>query len=296
MSLQALLVLGINASIFLAVLVVGMRVGPGDLLHVLSRPSQLARALLALNVVGPVVAVLVCKTFSLHPAVIVALVTLAIAPVSNLFTLSILPLVVPENAPYARGLLFASTVLSVGLTPLSVEVIDLIFGGSEHVSPLSVAQVVCASMLLPLGVGLAFGRWWPAARRWIPVLQRGSSLLLLACAVVIIAGTWSLMASLVRQGTLAAIVVVTLVDLVAGHVLGGPSEDGRTVLAHATAARHPGVAIAVATLTDQPLAPIGVLLAVLVSSVAMVPYTIWRKRRRAARPPPGVRPPARAEA
>jgi BASS family bile acid:Na+ symporter len=32
-------------------------------------------------VLAPVIAVLVCKMFSLHPAVIVALVTLAVAPV-----------------------------------------------------------------------------------------------------------------------------------------------------------------------------------------------------------------------
>ncbi|HEX6996279.1 MAG TPA: hypothetical protein VF339_19270 [Gammaproteobacteria bacterium] len=41
--------------------------------------------------------------------------------------------------------------------------------------------------------------------------------------------------------------------------------------------RHPGVAIAVASLTDQLLAPIGVLLAVLVSEVAVMPYKMWRK-------------------
>jgi hypothetical protein len=42
------------------------------------------------------------------------------------------------------------------------------------------------------------------------------------------------------------------------------------------------VAVAVASLTDQPLAPIGVLVAVLVSSLAVAPYTQWRKRRLAA--------------
>ncbi len=296
MSIQALILFGVTASIFLAVLAVGMRVAPADLLYVFSKPSRLLRSLLALNVVGPVVAVIVCKTFSLHPAVIVALVTLAIAPVSNLFSQSMLPLVAPGRASYARGLLFASTVLSVVLTPLSVEVIELIFGGNAHVNPLSVAQVVVSTMLLPLGIGLAIGRWWPAARRWIPAVTKVSSLVLLVCAVLIIAGTWSLMASVVRQGTLTAIVLIALIDLAAGHLLGGPDEDDRTVLAHATVARHPGVAIAVASLTDQPLAPIGVLLAVLVNSVAVVPYSMWRKRRRAAGPPAGVRPPARIEA
>jgi BASS family bile acid:Na+ symporter len=54
------------------------------------------------------------------------------------------------------------------------------------------------------------------------------------------------------------------------------------VLAFATVSRHPGVAIAVASLTDQRLAAIGVLLAFLVSELAVIPYKTWRKRLRAA--------------
>jgi BASS family bile acid:Na+ symporter len=92
------------------------------------------------------------------------------------------------------------------------------------------------------------------------------------------------MASVFRQRTLTAIVLLTLMGLAIGHVLGGPDEDDRTVLVFAMVSRHPGVTIVVASLTDQPLAPIGVLLAVLVSEVAVVPYKLWRKGRRAAGP------------
>jgi BASS family bile acid:Na+ symporter len=90
------------------------------------------------------------------------------------------------------------------------------------------------------------------------------------------------MASVVRQWTTTAIILISLIWLAIGHFLGGPDEDDRTVLAFACVARHPGVAIAVASLTDQPLAPVGVLTAVLVSELAMAPYKAWRKQRRAA--------------
>jgi BASS family bile acid:Na+ symporter len=226
--------------------------------------------------------------------VIVALVTLSIAPVSNMFPKSVLPLVAPRGAAYAHGLFFASTVLSVVLTPLAVEVFRVIFGGEQHVSPVAVAQVVIGTMLLPLGLGLAIGRWWPAAKRWSPTIAKVSSLVLLVCAVVIMAAAWSLMGSVVRQGTLTAIAVIGLIGLAAGHLLGGPDEDDRTVLAHATVSRHPGVAVVVASLTNEPLAPIGVLLAVLVSAVVVMPYTQWRKRRLAAGLPATARPHPRA--
>ncbi len=286
MSIQGLLLVALQASIFLMVLGVGLRVAPGDLAYLFEKPARLVRVLLAINVLAPLVAVAVCKTFSLHPAVIVGLVTLSIAPVSALFSNAMLPLVAPGREAYARGVLFASSVLSVILTPLAVEAIQMLFGEGKavHVSPLAVTHVVIGSVLLPLGIGLAIARWRPAARRWISTIQKLSSLLLLGSAVPVIAGAWPLMGAVVREGTLTAIVLIALIGLAVGHALGGPDGDERTVLAFATVSRHPGVAIAVASLTDQPLAPLGVLLAVLVSEAATMPYKLWRKRVRAARP------------
>lgn len=279
---KSLISLGFTISIFLAVLTVGLRASPSDLDYVASAPSRYTRALLTMNVLTPVIALVICKLFSLHPAMTIAIVTLSIAPVSAFFAKTLLPLTAPHTAAYASGVFFSSTVVSVLLTPLAVEAIQLVIGGDVHVSPLSVAQVVISSVLFPLALGLAIAHWWPAAKRWIAPLERLSSLLLLVCAVPLVIGAWSLMASLVREGTLLAIVLFTLLGLLLGHVLGGPDEDNRTVLAFATVSRHPGVAIAVANLTEQALAPAGVLLAVLVSTLTVIPYKLWRRRLRAA--------------
>jgi BASS family bile acid:Na+ symporter len=295
MGIHALIGLALTLSILLGVLAVGMRVAPGDLAYLLSKPSRrLARSLLAMNILAPIVAVLVCRMFSLHGAVIVALVTLAIAPVGALFPQAMLPLVAPGNAAYARGLFFASTVLSVILTPLAVEVINVLFGADIHVNPVAVAQVVIGSVLLPLGIGVAIGRRWPAAIRWIPELQKVSSLVLGLCFLAIFAAAWSQIGAVVRQGTFAALVTITLIWLAVGHLLGAPDEDDRTVLAVATVSRHPGVALSVASLTGEPLAPVGVLLAVVICGLAVIPYKQWRKRVRMARPVATTSPPAGA--
>ncbi|MCP3462204.1 MULTISPECIES: bile acid:sodium symporter family protein [unclassified Bradyrhizobium] len=280
MSVLALIGFALTASIFLAVLAVGMRVAPADLRYLFSRPSLLLRSLVAMNLLAPIIAVLVCKMFSLHPAVTVALVTLAVAPVGSLFSQGMLPLVAPGNAAYARGLFFASIVLSVVLTPLTVELMQVLLGGDLHVNPLSVAQVVISSVLLPLGIGLAIGQWWPAATRWNSALQTVSTAVLAICNVVLLIFVWSRLGLVIQEGTLTAIAIMTLGGLAVGHFLGGPGEDDRTVLAFATVSRHPGVAIVVAGLMDQPLAPIGVLLAVIVSEIVVVPYQLWRKRLR----------------
>jgi len=290
MSLQSLISVGFTVSIFLGVLAVGLRVAPADLHYLLDKPSRLVQSLFAMNIMAPIVAVMVCKMFSLHPAVIVALVTLAIAPVGALFSQAMLPLVTPGHFAYARGLFFASTVLSIALTPLAVELIQVIFGGDVHVDPLAVAKVVVGSVLVPLGIGFAIAQWRPAARRWNSAIQTVSSLVLAVCFVALLGFAWSQLGSVVREGTLTAITLMTLIGLAVGHFLGGPGEDDRTVLAFATVSRHPGVAMAVANLTDQPLAPIGVLLAVVVSGIAVVPYELWRKRLRAIGPTaPGAR-------
>src|SRR5262245_44040228 len=108
--LMKLIGFALALSVFLGVLAIGLRVIPGDLPSLLKTPSRLFRSLFAMSVLVPFVAVIICRMFALHPAVTVALVTLAISPVSNLFTLSVMPLLTPGHAAYARGLFFASTV------------------------------------------------------------------------------------------------------------------------------------------------------------------------------------------
>lgn len=285
MGLQALANLGLGASIFLALLAEGTLISAADVRYLFGKPGQLLRAVLALNVASPLITVLVCRTFALHPAVTVALATLASAPVGGLFPQAMLALVPNGRSAYAHGVFFASTLLSVLLTPLNVEAFNALYGGDVHVAPLSVAEVSVGAMLLPLGLGLLLGRTWPGVGRWRPMVQRVSSWLLLASLFCLVPVAWPSLGAIVRQGTLLALLLLTALSLGIGHVLGGPNEDSRTMLGFATVSRHPGVAISVAALTQQPLAPVGVLLAVLVNQFAVIPYKRWRKRLHATQAP-----------
>ena len=290
--LRALTVGAFGITIFLAVLVEGVVVSRADVEYLFRKPGRLVRTILAMNVLGPIVAIIVCRLFALHPAVIVALVTLSMTPVGALFPQGMLDLVRPERGAHAHGLFVATTLLSVVLTPLAIEVINVLYGEDLHLSPLTVASVAVGALLLPLGIGLVIGRVFAAAKRWVPAIQQASGRLFLLCLVGFTVLGWSRMASITRDGTLTAIVIISMCGLAVGHFLGGPDEDDRTVLAFATVSRHPGVAIAIAALTREPLAPIGVLLAVVVNEVAVRPYRWWRQRLRrrdsAASAPAGV--------
>jgi BASS family bile acid:Na+ symporter len=276
--LRALTVGAFGITIFLAVLVEGVVVSRADVGYMFSKPGRLVRTILAMNVLGPLVAIIVCRLFDLHPALIVALVTLSMTPVGALFPQGMLPLVGTERGAHAHGLFVATTLLSVVLTPLAIEVINVLYGEDLHLSPLTVTNVAVGSLLLPLGMGLVIGRFFPAAKRWVPAIQQASGRLFLLCLVGFTILGWSRMALIIREGTLPAIAIISMCGLAVGHLLGGPDEDDRTVLAFATVSRHPGVAIAIAALTREPLAPIGVLLAVVVNEVAVVPYKWWRTR------------------
>ena len=61
--------LAIRASVMLTVFGLSLRADPEVALYLVRRPRQLARSLLAMNVVMPVVAVVLAMSFPLHPAV-----------------------------------------------------------------------------------------------------------------------------------------------------------------------------------------------------------------------------------
>jgi BASS family bile acid:Na+ symporter len=91
---------------------------------------------------------------------------------------------------------------------------------------------------------------------------------------------WLAMVSLVGNGTIVAIVAFSLVGLVVGHLLGGPDSDDCAVLALATASRHPGVALAIASANfpGEKVVPAAVLLYLIVSAIVSIPYLTWRRR------------------
>ncbi|MGH8204705.1 MAG: Na+-dependent transporter, partial [Steroidobacteraceae bacterium] len=84
--------------------------------------------------------------------------------------------------------------------------------------------------------------------------------------------------------TIVAIVLLSLAGIAIGHWLGGPDPDNRTALALATATRHPGVALGVLKVISpgDKEADVAVVLYLLVSIVATMPYVMWRKRAHAA--------------
>jgi bile acid:Na+ symporter, BASS family len=112
--------------------------------------------------------------------------------------------------------------------------------------------------------------------------NKAGVLLLVAAVVPVLIKMAPAMIALIGDGTLLAMVVFITVGLAVGHLLGGPDPGNRAVLALATAMRHPGVALVIASGTvagDRVVAPV-IALYLLVGTVESIPFVMWRRRQR----------------
>jgi len=273
MTLATLIQLTLKTSIALTVLAVGLRAGRGDARSLFRDRARLARSFLAMDVVMPLVAVALAFAFGLHPAVKVALVTLAVSPVPPLLPKKALR--AGGSGSYVVGLLAGSALVAVVAVPAAVLLVGRITGDPRHLPAAAVAKLVSITVLAPLLAGIALRRLAPArAERAAPALAKVATALLAAGCLPILATAWRPVVSLVGNGTLLALGVFAAAGLAAGHLLAGPAREDRVVLALSTASRHPGVAIAAgaAIAPEQKQVFAAVLLYLLVSGVLTAVY------------------------
>jgi BASS family bile acid:Na+ symporter len=281
MSLAQIIQIVLKVSIALIVFSLALQTRSGDLASVLRRPGLLLRSILSMFVVMPAVAVALATLFDLRPELKVALVLLAMAPV---------PPVLPGkqgkaggNLAYAIGLLMTAALLSIVTVPVTAALIGSWLGLTVRVPMSLVATVVGTTAIIPLMAGAIVRQWLPRfAERAAGPLSKLATLLLLAAFMPFLIKSWPAIFAAVGDLTLVAITLFTVVGLLVGHALGGPEPENRTVLALATASRHPGVAMGIAGSVAAPeVVPAivaTVLLAVLVGLVVTGPYVMGRRR------------------
>lgn len=279
MDLKQLVLLGLQVSIFATVLGFGLTASTGDLLYLWRRPALLARSLLAMLVIMPILAIGMIRTVDLPHAMAVALVALAISPV---------PPLLPNrenkaggSAAYGLALMATVGALSIVLVPAAVELLHRLFNRPLGFSAASVAVVMLTMVLVPLAIGVAIRSLAPAVadRTAPPVAMIGKVLLVLAglpLLVVAAPAIWRI----VGDGTILAIVAFVAAGLAVGHLLGGPDPDHAVVLALSTACRHPAVSLAVAS-ANFPDERFGgaILLYLIVNVVVSIPYIAWQRGR-----------------
>lgn len=280
MSLDKLVLFVLVASALLNLFSIGLTASLGDATYLFRRPGELARALVAMNVVIPLFAIALISTFDFHPAVRIVLVALSLSPIPP-------PVPAKEvksggSEPYVLGLHVAIGSLAIVFVPLAMAVIGQLRGVALQANVPRVATVVFISILIPIAAGIFVHQRAPAfAERHARRLTSVSGLGLVACIVVVWISAAPLMWSLVGDGTVFALAAFVLVGLAVGHFLGGPLPRNRIALAIATASRHPGIALilAKANFPEETLVTPALLSYLLVNAIVAIPYLLWAKRR-----------------
>jgi len=279
MSLAEIVPLVLKLSIVTLVFTIGLGTEPRELTDLLRRPAQLLRSLAAMSLVMPIVAVVLVKLFTLSPPVEVMLVCLSLSPI---------PPILPKKMvkaggghAYVMALLCTASLFAIVWAPLAGLLLDKIFAAQITIPAVPVAELVGMTVLGPVIAGIVVRAAVPKlAERAAGPLSTVATVLLLLFLVLLLVKLGPAILSLIGHGTLFAIVAFLVVGLAVGHLLGGPKEGDRTVLALATASRHPGVALSLAGIVfpaERAVAP-AILLYLLVGLVVTLPYVSWRRK------------------
>jgi BASS family bile acid:Na+ symporter len=277
MTVTTILILLLQASLFLVVLSFGLQVRMEDVLYLFRRPWQLVKALFSIFVVMLIFAILVTRIFELHGVVEVALIALALSPV---------PPLLPNRAlksggtkSFTFGLLAAVSLLSIIIMPGVFRVSEAIFGREGNFSQSAVLKAILTGIVIPMLIGMIIRYFAPSAERVAGILGKIGMIVAIIGLLPILLALLPFIWTIIGNGTVLAIIAFALVGFTAGHLLGGPDPKDRTVLAIATATRHPAIAITVAGANageaDIKLVAAAVLLYALVSAIVSVPYLKW---------------------
>jgi BASS family bile acid:Na+ symporter len=263
MTLQQIISLGIQGSMALMGFCIGLHARFDDLLYLLQRPSLLIRSLLAMNVIMPAVAVAIALWLDVDHALKVALIALSVSPVPPILPGS--QLKAGGRECYVVGLLAAAALVSIVFVPAVAALIGRLFGQAVRTAPSAIAWIVLTSILAPLILGVVVRRLAP---KLATLLARPLSLLATVVLVVaflpVLLKIWPAILASFGNFTFVTIVAFCAIGIVVGHVLGGPDREDRSVLALATASRHPAVALAVVQNTSELLLPVlGIVLVAL---------------------------------
>ena len=279
MTIAELIPLAISTSIILTVFALGLDAKPKDATWLFRHPGLLFRSILSMNVIMVLFAIAVAAFFNLDPAIKIAIVCLALSPV---------PPSLPKKehkvggvGSYAIGLLVAAALCSIVLVPGWLELLGSYFGFEAHLGLRKIVPIIVTKILAPLLAGMLVGQVArQLADRLVKPITIVATVLLLAAVLPVLFVSWHAMWAMVGNGVLITLALFSIVGILVGHLLGGPDPDNRSVLALATSIRHPGIALAIASLNfpeEKKAVLIVFLFHLILGSIVAIPYIKWRK-------------------
>ena len=134
----------------------GLAIVPGEFRWVVQRPVLLLKALFAVLVAVPVLALVVTRALELPRAVDIGIVLMAISPGAPVALRRSMG--AGGHQTFAPALQIAVALLAVVSMPLSIAVLNEYYRGQAVVDPQHLARQVFFAQLLPLALGMAMNR------------------------------------------------------------------------------------------------------------------------------------------
>lgn len=283
MDMKTIIMLVAQASLLMVVASVGLRAQWRDVIASIRKPKLLVRGIVAVNLVVPATAVLLCAILPIDQPVKIGIAIMAVSPLAPLLTGKMVKAGVEASS--AIGLYVALVLLAIVIVPATIAVLSWIFPADASISVRDVAALAARTVLAPLAAGLLLGTMAPRfARPLSKMLMMIGYAGLALVAIAILYARGSDILALVGDGAVLAIIVTVIAGLAAGHLLGGPEPSGRTALALAATTRHPGLAAMIAqqNFGDPNVLP-AIILFLLTSVAVSTAYLAWFARKSGSR-------------
>lgn len=276
-----------TGTIFIVMLSIGLLLGRDERAAAVRRRRLLASILFSVVVPVPALAVLFVLILGITGPVAVGIVLMAISPGAPVALRRALD--AGGHTRIAPALHLSIVLAAVATVPLSLIVLDALFGTGVFISPLVVGRQVLVAQLLPLGLGAAVRVFRPAvAGRIQPLLARLGNLLFLGVVLVCVVLLWPMLRVLGWVPVMAG-VALTAAALTVGTLFAWQDADARPSAAVAAAMRNAGLALLIASANNAPPEVTAAVFAYTLGSAAVVmTYVTWQAR--AATDPRGRTP------
>lgn len=288
MDTRSILMIVAQISLIALVASVGLHARWHDVLRTMRNSGLVARAVLAVNVVVPLTAIIICGLLPIPQPIKIGIVIMAVSPLAPMLSVRLLKAGV--DASFATGLDVALVLLSVIVVPATIALLSWIFPVDASISPLAVAKLAAISVLVPLAAGmlvrsLAGRSVWRLAKMLAILGYVGLGLVVVAIVYAHARDVFDL----IGNGVVFAILVTVLAGIAAGHFLAGPDPSTKLATALAAALRHPGLAAMIARQNfPNGKVEVTIILYLLTAATASLLYQAWMARRRAAPAPAGA--------
>jgi len=248
------------------------------------RPWMIVRSLLAALVVVPAISLALILVLEPAPGLAIGLAILVACPPAPLM-IATAPRKGGASAAFIASLHLSLAGLAFVTVPVVLYLLSLGLGFSADVHLGAMTWILARTILLPLGFGLVCRALLPgfADRAGSVLAVVGNIGVLIVLAIVLMAFFRTLLD--VDARSYMVIVAVGVAALATGHLLGPCDPRERTALAVECGARHPALALSIASANFGPERAISVLVpCILTFAVIAIAYMTFRSRSVAAAP------------